>query len=438
MMPITRALTVTCHIVFAGIASVPAQALAQSAGQSAGKAVSVTVYDPSAAPYSAQGYADESGSVIIFDAGRSLTTPTTTSPYAAPTYETGAAPAYGTATYGTGTATPPGIPVINRYPATYQPAVQPLVIAPAGVSMYPYGTPQGTSGGTAAQPAPQYIQAVPASGQLSPTPATAPEPDYQMAAGDGEFVDGIYIINTNYLYSFPENAYRILSSPVYFDQDDWINVGIVLGITGSLLLLDESLNDFWQDDIQNGFTEGMADAFRPLGESKYIIAGTLGAYAIAELLGAEREKATALLAFQSFALTAGLISGIKFITGRERPENSRDDAFDFEGPGKGDFNASFPSGHAGNAFSLATVISEMYKEDNPWVPWIAYPLAGGTALARVDDERHWFSDVFLGGALGYFIGKMVVKYSPFLQRNNMSFVPMNEQGVQGAALQYKF
>ncbi|MEE9251281.1 MAG: phosphatase PAP2 family protein [Alphaproteobacteria bacterium] len=286
----------------------------------------------------------------------------------------------------------------------------------AGIPMYPYGTPR-----------------------VSPhvSPRVLPPETAQAAAGDTEFPDGIYVVRKDYLTSFPENAYRILTGPLRYDRDDWINVAIVVNVTGGLLLLDETLIDFWQDDVKGDFTETLADGFRPLGESEYIIAGSFGAYALAEMLGLKREKATALSAFQSFALTAGLISGVKYVTGRERPENTGD-RFDFDGPAEGDFNASFPSGHAGHAFAVASVISEMYKEDNPWVPWVTYPLATGTVLARVDDNRHWFSDVFLVGAFGYFIGKMVVRYSPFLERNNITLLPMTRGGLRGVSLSYRY
>ena len=100
----------------------------------------------------------------------------------------------------------------------------------------------------------------------------------------------------------------------------------------------------------------------------------------------------------------------------------------------GDFNASFPSGHAGSAFAVASVFAETYGEQNPWVPWVVYPIAAGTSLSRIDDDRHWLSDVFLGGAIGYFTGKMVARYSPFLKQHNVSLRPFNEDGAVGVAV----
>lgn len=167
------------------------------------------------------------------------------------------------------------------------------------------------------------------------------------------------------------------------------------------------------------------------------------AYAVAETLDssgmvdARREKSAALLTLESFLLTQGIVTGLKYVTGRNRPEES-DDAFDFEGPSKGDSNASFPSGHAGSAFAVATVLSETYGADNPWVPYLAYPVAAGTAFARIDDDRHWFSDVFVGGAIGFAVGRTVTRHSPFLARNNITLQPFTQANASGLGVNVTF
>jgi membrane-associated phospholipid phosphatase len=70
-------------------------------------------------------------------------------------------------------------------------------------------------------------------------------------------------------------------------------------------------------------------------------------------------------------------------------------------------NASYPSGHAIEAFSIATVFARRYRKRR-WVPWVAYGLAGTVAFSRVSLQAHFPSDVFAGAALGYFIGRGVV------------------------------
>jgi membrane-associated phospholipid phosphatase len=67
---------------------------------------------------------------------------------------------------------------------------------------------------------------------------------------------------------------------------------------------------------------------------------------------------------------------------------------------------SFPSGHATNAFALATVIANEYK-DRPLVRWGAYGVAGLVGVSRFTGRRHFLSDVVVGGAIGYSIGRYV-------------------------------
>lgn len=272
---------------------------------------------------------------------------------------------------------------------------------------------------------------------------TAEDRTAEDTASSGDYVDGVYIIDPDYLLSYPKNLYRLATAPARFDGADWIATGLVAAAAGALFLLDEPLQDFWQDDIKSDTTEDGAEIFEVFGDSKNIVYGSLAAYAVAETLDssgmvdARREKSAALPTLESFLLTQGIVTGLKYVTGHNRPEES-DGAFDFEGPSKGDSNASFPSGHAGSAFAVATVLSETYGADNPWVPYLAYPVAAGTAFARIDDDRHWFSDVFVGGVIGFAVGRTVTRYSPFLARNNITLQPFTQANASGLGVNVTF
>jgi hypothetical protein len=71
---------------------------------------------------------------------------------------------------------------------------------------------------------------------------------------------------------------------------------------------------------------------------------------------------------------------------------------------------SLPSGHASSIFAIATVISKQY--DHWWVKIPAYTFATSVAFQRMNDRRHWGSDVFVGGGIGYWVASKLVNKKP--------------------------
>jgi membrane-associated phospholipid phosphatase len=106
-------------------------------------------------------------------------------------------------------------------------------------------------------------------------------------------------------------------------------------------------------------------------------------------------------------VTAGVTAAaIKKATGRLRPAESTD-PFLFKPFSSHD---AFPSGHATMAFALATSLSEEIR--NRWASAALYAFATGTAWSRMNDERHWLSDVLAGAAVGFTAAKIVEHHPP--------------------------
>jgi membrane-associated phospholipid phosphatase len=58
--------------------------------------------------------------------------------------------------------------------------------------------------------------------------------------------------------------------------------------------------------------------------------------------------------------------------------------------------------------AVATVVSRRYGKQHKWVPFVAYGLASTIAFSRATTGNHFLSDIFLGGAIGYSVGRFVV------------------------------
>lgn len=125
-------------------------------------------------------------------------------------------------------------------------------------------------------------------------------------------------------------------------------------------------------------------------------------YFVGRATNNRRMRETGLLGAE--ALIDGVIvsTALKAITQRPRPR---------EGGGRGRFftgGNSFPSGHAVTAWSLATVIAYEYK-DRPLVRFGAYGVAAAVSVSRFGGRNHFLSDVLVGSAIGYGIGRYVYR-----------------------------
>ncbi len=127
------------------------------------------------------------------------------------------------------------------------------------------------------------------------------------------------------------------------------------------------------------------------------------------------------------AIEASVFSGIlvsvaKAGFGRQRPV-AADDETVFR---PGSSNRSFPSGHATEAFTVASVVA---ARSSGWVvPLLAYTCASVVAFDRVNDRAHFPSDVVAGAVLGISVGRFVVhRHDPRPERPprlEMQIVPV--------------
>ncbi len=123
--------------------------------------------------------------------------------------------------------------------------------------------------------------------------------------------------------------------------------------------------------------------------------------------GNERTRTTGLLGFQAVTDSLIVVEVLKTASQRPRPTRNRGRLRNHNADGQ--FFAggrSFPSGHAAEAWALATVVAHQYSHRR-WVPPTAYGLAGLVAVARVTRRKHFPADIFVGGVLGYLIGRHV-------------------------------
>ncbi len=136
------------------------------------------------------------------------------------------------------------------------------------------------------------------------------------------------------------------------------------------------------------------------------IAAPVALFGFGHFKGSEKAREAGILSGE--ALVDGLVveQGMKLIFWRERP------AVD---SGRGRFfqssagvNSSFPSSHAVLAWATASSIASEYP--SRWTQLFVYSAATGVSLTRVMGQEHFPSDVLVGSAVGWLVGRYVVRH----------------------------
>ena len=70
---------------------------------------------------------------------------------------------------------------------------------------------------------------------------------------------------------------------------------------------------------------------------------------------------------------------------------------------------SFPSGHTAAAFTTAGVVTQRY---GGWLGGVSIGLGVMTAMGRMEDMKHYASDVVAGATIGWIIGRTVARKDP--------------------------
>lgn len=231
-----------------------------------------------------------------------------------------------------------------------------------------------------------------------------------------------------YLESYPHTVLKGASAPLKWQAKDWILASGVVAAGCALYFADEEIRDMSQRN-RSPFTDDLMTGFKQFGEGKYIIPAMgltiLGGY----LADHPKTIDTGMLCLKSFIIANSATQVLKFATQRQRPISNNGNNF-WNGEGFTRRRDSFPSGHTTIVWSLAPVIADQYK-DSPLVPPLVYTIAGLTSYSRINDDKHWATDVFAGAVIGYLSAKLTLSGTPRLQ-----FYP--DPQLKGLAFQYGF
>jgi len=243
-----------------------------------------------------------------------------------------------------------------------------------------------------------------------------------------------YRLNKEFLIGFGNDVYEVVKAPGSWENKDWWHLTAVLGTGALLYAFDQKIHD-WSQDRRTPATEDWARFGSNLGNGLFLGGLIASLYVGGEIFGERGLRKTALLSLESWLTAGAFVIGAKAIVGRARP---------YTGMGSHHFKPfsfssdyySLPSGHAASAFAVATVIAD--QTDFVLVDVLAYSLSALAAASRIHESKHWASDVFMGAAIGYFIGKKICSMHRKQDKNNVQMGFCLSPNVKGMTINISF
>jgi len=126
-----------------------------------------------------------------------------------------------------------------------------------------------------------------------------------------------------------------------------------------------------------------------------------GMFVLGHFAHNDQERETGLLSGEAGVDAFLDTEVLSYAFGRDRP---------FTGNGRGQFfqgGDSFPSQHAAISWAIASVIAHEYP--GPMTNVLAYGFAGGVSAVRFVGQKHFASDIVVGSALGWYLGRQVFR-----------------------------
>ena len=188
--------------------------------------------------------------------------------------------------------------------------------------------------------------------------------------------------------SLPVAGNRQHSSPI---------VPIIIATTGVglSLVLDKPVFQLAHHN-QTPFSRNVTKVTDMLGEKTYLVPALLTTFGGSLVIKNTKLRNTSWNAIKAVMLTSLSVEGLKTGIGRARPFMNEGN-LSFHSFNGNDVYKSMPSGHSSFAFALLTPFAETYSR------WI-YVIPASVAMGRVWQQKHWLSDVVVGGGIGWLSG----------------------------------
>ena len=231
-------------------------------------------------------------------------------------------------------------------------------------------------------------------------PSALPDAPQSQSTGQppGKKSDDVTLANTP-AHILKDQA-AIWTSPIRIREHDLaylVPIGLATTLTMTVdhqVMSSSKLNDTSLNNHASTASNGLLGGF---------VAAPVIIYGLGHIHHDGHATESGILAGEAMVDSLVIDEVMKAVSRRERPAlDGAKGTFFQSGVG---MNSSFPSTHSMIAWSSAAVIASEY--DGPLTKIAAYGLATGVSLTRVLAREHFPSDVVVGSAVGWLVGRYV-------------------------------
>ncbi|HYL93036.1 MAG TPA: capsule assembly Wzi family protein, partial [Alphaproteobacteria bacterium] len=242
-----------------------------------------------------------------------------------------------------------------------------------------------------------WTQETPAPSAPTPPPVAAGESSPAQESWPGHNGEAS-LVPTRFLKNLAQDQRDIWTSPFHARIRDLNWIAPAIGFSAGLGAADSEISSRISgtstiEKHSNTLSNGGVGALAAVGG---------GLYLYGKWKGDTHQQEAGILAGEAAINGFVVDEALKAISRRERPT---------DGIGEGRFgkgsalNSSFPSAHAAISWSIASVLAHEYP--GPLTQILVYGVATGVSVTRVTAQKHFPSDVVVGSALGWLIGRQV-------------------------------
>jgi membrane-associated phospholipid phosphatase len=136
---------------------------------------------------------------------------------------------------------------------------------------------------------------------------------------------------------------------------------------------------------------------------------------------------TVLIGKSAF-VTMAFVGAGKYLINKDRPVSAQ---------------PAYPSGHTSMAFTSAEIFYQEYKDSRPILAHVGYLFAAKVGVMRMLNNKHWFSDVLAGAAVGIFSTRLVYathrhRWGKWFRFKNKDLTIIPDPVNKGLFLSYRF